>query len=174
MAPAHGHLKPVARRVEDYQNEILRRLLYSPLGGPMPCLLFLSLVAPMGPIVAVGWPCSWKPGGVDAAGGPSSGGSVALVAAAHNGRGYVVAPGLGATQEPWCSREACACLHSTQPCKMAVLLKALAPAWYVHTVGCMVRSPLGVCLQKLYGEVLKAHGTVMAWAGGLVGMSLLG
>lgn len=123
----------------------------------MPCLLFLSLVAPMCPIVAVGWPWPWQPGGVDAAGVPSSGGSVALVAAAHKGRRYVVAPGLGATQEPWCSREACACPHSTQLCKMAVLLKALVPpgtsvqwaAWCVALMECASKSSMVRSLNQM-------------------------
>lgn len=32
--------------------------------------LFLSLPALVCPVTAVGWPCPWQPGGVDAAGGP--------------------------------------------------------------------------------------------------------
>lgn len=70
MTPAPEHLKPVARRVEDYQNEILRRLLYSPPGGPMPCLYFFLLLLPyalwllwVGPALGglVGLMLPWRP-----------------------------------------------------------------------------------------------------------------
>jgi len=67
MTLAHGHLKPVARRVEDYQNEILQCLLYSTPGGPTLCLYFFLLLLSICPVASVGWLCSWQPGGADAA-----------------------------------------------------------------------------------------------------------
>lgn len=157
VTPAHGHLEPVVRQVEDYQNGICRHLLYSPPERPMPCLysfLFLLLYALW--LLWVG-PALGSLVGLMLLGGLGNG-DVVLVAAACEG--MLWAPGLGRHQQPWCISEACAHPSSIQPHPMAFLLDALAPAWHVHIVGCTVRNPFGVCTSKVavWCEVLHVDG----------------
>ena len=161
MTPAHRHLKPVARRVEDYQNEILRRLLDSPPGGPMPCLYFFLLLllyalwllwvgSALGSLVG-----SMLPGG------PGNGG-VALVAAAQE----------GTCHGPRAWRHAAALVQQGGACspqRHAAMSDGCSPECFgsclAHSYSGLhrVSSSWSVPPKELYGEVLNADGAVMAW-----------
>lgn len=104
VTPAHGHLKPVTRQVEDNKNENLRHLSCSPPKGLCFASSSFSSCSHM-PCGCCGLPCSWQPGGVHAAGGPQQ---WWCCPDGYCAEGYIMAPGLG--------RDSAALVQQRGPC----------------------------------------------------------
>lgn len=78
-----------------------------------------------------------------------------------------MAPVLGGTQQSWCSKEARDHPSDTRPCVMDILLNILAPAWHVHTGGCMMYNSLGMCLQS--SSMVRSLRQMELWTMGQLG-----
>lgn len=122
--------------------------------------LFLSLMAPICPVVLVGWACSWQPGGPDAAPGAPT---VVTLYWWLLMQGYVMVPGLGgkisspgASGRPMLTPMAHSCVLQLLSW-MLCLLPGMSIQWAAQF--------WSVPPKEFYSVVLDGDGGVMAWEG---------